>query len=229
MDIFDSSFTINKKRVLDICQELIDRGLSRTMIWNVRSRVDTIDEDILAALKEAGCYRIFYGIESGNSGVLEKLRKFADLGQMERIIRKTAELKISSFGYFLVGNPGEAEVEIRETIDFAKKLPLDFAIFNCLTPFPKTPLYEELYLPETENDFWAEYIKSQVPLSEFIGRPWSDLEDSQLRKIAHKAMLEFYFRPIQAIRILRSIGSLEQFFRYIFAAKDMTLSYFLGK
>lgn len=77
------------------------------MIWDVRSRVDTIDEEMLEALREAGCYRIFYGIESGNPEILKTLRKQIDLGRIERIIRKTDEVGISAFGYFLIGSPGK--------------------------------------------------------------------------------------------------------------------------
>ena len=225
VDIFDSSFTINKERVLDICRDLIRRGLHKKMIWNVRSRVDTINEEMLDALKEAGCYRIFYGIESGNPVILQKLRKMADLKRMEEIVRRTDKAGISAFGYFLMGSPGETPQTVRETVDFAKKLPLDFAIFNCLTPFPKTALYEEYYLPGANRDFWADYIKSPEPIGDFIGRPWTGIEDAELRRLSHRAMLEFYFRPGQLFRAVKSIGSLEQLWRYMRAGVDMTASY----
>lgn len=229
IDIFDSSFTIDKKRVLKMCQLLVERGLHKKIIWDVRSRVDTIDGEMLEALKEAGCYRIFYGIESGNNEVLKNLRKSADLKKMEETIRKTDNVGISPFGYFLVGAPGDTRETIRQTINFAKKLPLDFAIFNCLVPFPKTELYEKYYLPYVDNDFWAGYISRSEPGDTFVGRPWIDIEDSELRKIAHKAMLEFYFRPGQILRAIRSVGSPEQFVRYSQAGLDMLWSYVRGK
>ncbi|MDA8325025.1 MAG: radical SAM protein [Nitrospiraceae bacterium] len=225
VDIFDSSFTIKKERVLKICRLLIEKGLHKKMIWDVRSRVDTIDGEMLEALKEAGCYRIFYGIESGNAEVLKKLRKAADMPRMEEIIRKTDKVGISAFGYFLMGSPGETRQSIGQTVDFAKKLPLDFAIFNCLVPFPKTELYEKYYLPFAERDFWADYINKPEPEKEFIGRPWTDIPDAELRRRAHKAMLEFYFRPRQLWRALRSIKSYEQLHRYSSAGLDMLLAY----
>lgn len=228
VDIFDSSFTIGKRRVLDICQGMIQRGLHRKMIWNVRSRVDTIDAEMLEALKEAGCYRIFYGLESGNPEVLKKLRKMANLGRMEEIVRKTREVGISVFGYFIMGAPGETPETARQTLDFAKKLPLDFAIFNALTPFPKTALYEEYYLPKVEHDFWADYIKAPRPLEDFMGRPWTDMSDDEVRRLSHRAMLEFYFRPRQLWRALLSIGSWDQFRRYCLAGVDMVLDYIKG-
>ncbi len=225
VDIFDSSFTISKKRVLEICAGLVQRGLHRKMIWNVRSRVDTIDEEMLEALREAGCYRIFYGIESGNPEVLEKLRKMTNLARIEEIVRATNRMGISAFGYFLIGCPGDTEDTVRQTIDFAKRLPLDFAIFNALTPFPKTALYEDYYLPAVQRDFWSDYIRNPRPLDEFVGRPWTELSDSRVRRMAHRAMLEYYFRPIQLWRAIRSVASWDQFWRYCRAGWDMSLGY----
>ncbi len=227
IDMFDSSFTIGKQRVFDICEEIINRGLHKKMIWDVRSRVDAIDRnlDMLDALKEAGCYRIFYGIESGNPKILETLRKKADIEQIRRVVQRTDKAGISAFGYFLVGSPGETYETYRETVDFAKSLPLDFAIFNGLTPFPKTQLYKDFYLPNTDRDFWEDYISEPKPISEFIGRPWTEMGDDEISRLSHRAMLEFYFRPKQLIRAIRSVGSVNQFWRYSRAGVDMLSSY----
>lgn len=225
VDIFDSSFTIDKQRVLDICRMLIERGLHRDMLWNVRSRVDTIDKEMLEALKEAGCYRIFYGVESGNPQVLGTLRKMTNLPRVREVIEQTDRAGISSFGYFLVGCPGDTPETMRQTVDFAKSLPLDFAIFNALTPFPKTGLYEEHYLPIVQEDFWADYIRRPEPPTEFIGRPWIDMDDAAIRDFGHRAMLEFYFRPRQMLRTLRAVRSWEMFSRFSYAAVDMLYSY----
>jgi radical SAM superfamily enzyme YgiQ (UPF0313 family) len=228
VDVFDSSFTVSRKRVLEICQGLVDSGLAKRMIWDVRSRVDTIDEEMLDALKEAGCYRIFYGIESADPQVLASLRKGVDLGRIERIIRKTDRVGISAFGYFLIGSPGDTHQTIRRTIDFAKALPLDFAIFNCLTAFPKTELYEKHYLPGAGRDFWAEYITKPEADTAFMGRPWTPLGNDELRRLAHGAMNEFYFRPRQIARAVRSVKSFDQFRRYCAAGWDMLWSYVRG-
>ncbi|MBU0516302.1 MAG: B12-binding domain-containing radical SAM protein [Proteobacteria bacterium] len=225
VDIFDSSFTVSKRRVLEICRRLVSSGLNRKMIWDVRSRVDTIDEEMLEALKEAGCYRIFYGIESGSPQVLKKLRKEISIDRIRKIIRKTDRLGISPFGYFLVGSPGDTRETIQETIDFAKELPLDFAIFNCLTAFPQTELYERYYLPVAASDFWAEYITRSLPDARFMGRPWVSIGDAELRRMAHRAMNQYYFRPRQLWRAMRSVKSLDQLRRYCAAGRDMLWSY----
>jgi len=226
IDIFDSSFTVNKERVMKICRLLSANGLGRKMIWDVRSRVDTIDEEMLIALREAGCYRIFYGIESGNPEILKTLRKQVDLGRVERIVRMTDKLGISAFGYFLIGSPGETPDTARQTVDFARKLPLDFAIFNALTPFPRTELYEKYYLPAAGRDFWADYISRPDANPEFMGRPWTVMTDDEVRLTAHSAMNEYYFRPRQLLRAIRSVRSADQLRRYLSAGWDMLWSFF---
>ena len=118
---------------------------------------------------------------------------------------------------------------MRETIDFAKSLPLDFAIFNVLTAFPETELYRKYYLPHVQCDFWADYITKPKPVEEFMGRPWTDIPDDELRRIAHGAMNEYYFRPRQLYRVVRSVRSFGQFKRYAFAGVDMLWSYFIGR
>jgi len=225
IDMFDSSFTIKKQRVLDICQELIRRGLHKKIIWDARSRVDVMDMEMLEAMKEAGCYRVFYGLESGDPEVLKKLRKKADIEQMRNVVKNTRKAGISPFGYFLVGSPGETMESYRKTVALAKGLPLDFAIFNALTPFPKTRLYKDYYIDFVDRDFWADYIKSPKPVETFIGRPWTELSDDQIRNMTHNAMIGFYFRPTQIYRAIRSIGSFEQFLRYSRAGVDMLGGY----
>jgi len=228
VDIFDSSFTVSKKRVLEICRNLIKSGLNKKIIWDVRSRVDTIDEETLEALKEAGCYRIFFGIESANPSILKRLRKEVDLEKISRIVKKADELGISTFGYFIVGAPGETAATVRETVKFAKTLPLDFAIFNCLTAFPKTELYEKFYLPSVKKDFWQEYISSPSPPKDFMGRPWTRLQNDMLHRMAHRGMLEFYFRPGQILRALKTVRSFDQLKRYLLAGIDMAKDSIFG-
>ncbi|MBF0436138.1 MAG: radical SAM protein [Magnetococcales bacterium] len=223
IDIFDSSFTVGKQRVLDICRLLIAKGLHKKIIWNVRSTVKAMNDEMLEALREAGCYRIFYGIESGNETILDALRKPVKLERAERIIKKTAAVGISTFGYFVIGAPGETPETARETIDFAKRLPLDFAIFNTLTAFPETELYKKHYLPHVQTDFWADYLTQPKPVTEFMGRPWTSMSDQDMARLCHNAMNEFYFRPHQLWRSLKSVRSLEQIKRYVHAGFDMLI------
>lgn len=224
IDIFDSSFTISKKRVLDICSEINNRKLNKEIIWNVRSRVDTIDEEMLYALKSAGCYRIFYGIESGNPRILKTLRKYDDVKKIEQIIKISRKIGISTFGYFIMGNPGETKETAMDTMRLSKRSCLDFAMFAKLMAYPHTELYEKFYLPETKEDFWAKFIEDPMyDEKKFIGRPWTTLTDEEIDRLATVAFKKFYFRPMQIFRLLKTVKSFDQIKRYLFATIDMAL------
>ena len=221
IDIFDSSFTVNKGRVLEICDEIRRRGLQKEIVWVARSRVDTINEEMLVAMKAAGCYRIFYGIESGVPEILKKLRKTTDVERMEETIRLTDKIGISTFGYFLIGAPGENRETARRTLDFAKKLPLDFMILNRLTAYPGTELYEKYYIGAGKSDFWTEYMASPEPPDYYLGRPWTELSDEEVSKLTMKYMLEFYLRPKQVYRAIQNVRSFGQMRRYVKAGCQM--------
>ncbi|MEY3209624.1 MAG: hypothetical protein RIT28_105, partial [Pseudomonadota bacterium] len=117
LDFFDSSFTIRKDRVIEICEEINRRKLD--IVWAARTRVDCITKDVLSAMRRAGCARIYYGVESGNREILKVLKKSTSLELVKRVVRETREEGIDTFGYFMLGNPYETPATIRQTIRLA--------------------------------------------------------------------------------------------------------------
>ncbi len=218
LDFFDSSFTIQKDRVMGICDEMTRRGLN--VVWAARSRVDCVNPEVLSAMRRAGCVRIYYGIESGNPQILKVLRKATDLGQIERVIRQTRQHGIDAFGYFMIGNPGDTAATIRQTIRLSVKLDLDYAQFSKVTPMPGTELYEML-LAETGRDWWRERIMGGPELH--IPRPGCHLSESQVQSWTRQAYLRFYFRPRYVFRAIRRTRSLEQLGRSVSTAVQMLL------
>ena len=136
----DDTFTANKQWVLRFCAEWKRRGIQ--MIWGCSARVNTVNEEILGPMKEIGCVQLDFGVESGNDQILKRLHK----GQNREMILRTFELVhkfgLNSLACFIIGNPGESEKEILETLDVAKKIRPNFAIFSILTPLPGSPLYK---------------------------------------------------------------------------------------
>ena len=136
LDFFDSSFTIRKDRVIAICDEIQRRKLP--LVWAARTRVDCITDDVLRAMRNAGCNRIYYGIESGNREILQTLKKSTSQEMYRDVIKRTGQHGIATFGYFMLGNPYETEASIRQTIRLALELDLDYAQFSKVTPMPAT-------------------------------------------------------------------------------------------
>lgn len=216
-DMFDSSFTINKQRVIEVCKAIIDAGLK--VHWAVRSRVDCVNEEVLYWLSKAGCNRVYYGIESGNACILKTLKKDTNFDRMRNTIATTKKMGIDTFGYFMVGSPGETPETVRQTIDFAKTLDLDYAQFSKVTPMPATQLYA-MYMREFNEDYWKEYIKH--PTEQIaIPRPGCNMTDDEIQRLCHKAYMEFYYRPSYVIRALMRVKSAEELFRSLKVAFEM--------
>jgi len=216
-DFFDSSFTVDKKRVIGICDEINRRRIR--VAWAIRSRVDLIDEDLLVAMRDAGCKRIYYGIESSDPEILATLRKKTNLDQIRDVMRLTRKHGIDTFGYFLVGSPGETVETIQESIRFAIDLKLDYAQFSKVTPMPATELYRML-LAEGHPDYWRRYIRDQA--SEIvIPRPGTALTEDEIQTWTRKSYIAFYFRPRYILMALLRLKSWPEFKRSVATAWSM--------
>ena len=142
--ILDDSFTNNIERAKKICDLLIEKEVG--MIWCTASgiRVDRVDLELLKKMKQAGCYRIHVGIESGNQNILNRIKKGITLEQVRRAVKWAKEAGLDVGGYFMIGLPGETKETMRQTIDFAKSLNLDLAKIAICMPLPATELFSEL-------------------------------------------------------------------------------------
>lgn len=219
LDFFDSSFTIQKKRVMAICEEIQRRKLD--IVWAMRSRVDCVDREMLRAIRRAGCTRVYYGVESGNREILRVLRKATDLDQIKRVIKETREEGINAFGYFMVGNPLEDRGTIRQTIRLAVDLDLDYAQFSKVTPMPATELYDML-VQETGRDWWREFMLSGREVE--VPRPSCSLTEAEVERWIRLAYLRFYFRPSYMWMALRRVQSWQELVRSARTAAQMALT-----
>ncbi len=211
--IYDDTFTVDRQRVIDVCNEILKRGMKFS--WDIRARVDTVNEDLLKLLKKAGCERIHYGVEAGTEKILKVLNKGIKLEQVLRAFRMTRKIGIETLAYFMIGSPTETKEDILETIKFAKKLNPDFVQITLLTPFPATKLYQwALEEKVFENDYWREFAKNPRP--EFRTRYWTkELSADELQELIIFAYKQFYVRPSYIFRRLMKIRSIPELLRKI--------------
>lgn len=207
--IYDDTFTINKKRVLDICRMIKERGLN--IGWDVRARVDTVNPEMLAAMKDAGCDRIHYGVEAGTPEIIETLRKGITLEQVRSVFAQTKAAGISILAYFMIGSPGETREQIERSMKLAKELAPDYLHLSITTPFPETDLYklgfERGVLTE---DYWREFARE--PREEFVPKVWEEhLTRDELIELLHNGYKEFYLRPGYILKRLMGLRSLSDF------------------
>lgn len=148
----DDTFTTFHQRLNIICEALIHKQWD--LVWNCNSRVNTINPEILKLMKQAGCWQISYGIESGDEKILKYTEKKITIDQVRQAVIWTNQAGIKSKGFFVLGLPYETKKTIRKTIDFAKDLPLNDVTVSCLTPFPGSAIYRIAHEHGTFNDDW---------------------------------------------------------------------------
>ncbi|MDP2909882.1 MAG: radical SAM protein, partial [bacterium] len=203
--IYDDTFTVDRRRVLDICGEIAKRGLK--FVWDIRARVDTVDEEVLSALKKAGCQRIHFGVESGTEKILEVLNKKITLGQIEKAFKLAKAAGIETLAYFMIGAPTETKEDIYQTINFAKKLNPDFVHITILTPYPATVIYRQaLEQGVIKNDYWREFALH--PENGVFTRYWEKgLNKKELFDLLNKFYKDFYGRPSYILKQFLRIRS----------------------
>ncbi len=152
----DDTFTVNKKHVFGVCDEIISRGLK--FKWSANARVNTVTKEMLEKMFEAGCIFIQYGVESGNPEILKASKKGITLEQVRKATEIAKEVGIGVLSSFIIGLPGETEETIRETMDFAKSLGTYYG-YHVLAPFPGTEVRERAdeYGIRILTDNWLRY------------------------------------------------------------------------
>lgn len=207
---YDDSFTFNKDRVVKICDLIIENKLK--IKWHCETRVNLVNKELLTKMKQAGCYMIGYGIESGSEKMLKKLKKGITLEQIRNTIKITNEAGIKVLGYFMVGIPEETKEDINETIKFSKQLNPDYVQFAIATAYPGTELYE---IAKQQNKLTKDWSKSIYALG---GKPiisLSDIPVEELYKNIQKAYFSFYFRPSYIIKKISELKNFRYFSYYI--------------
>jgi len=155
----DDIFSLDQKRVITLCKMMLDRGLR--LPWMAETRVDCVSGEMLAWMRKAGCYRIYYGVESGSPRILKAMNKGFSVEQIRQAFEMTHAAGMQPCCFLMVGNPGESPETIRETIDLIHTIkparPPIIGI-NCL--FPGTEHYT---LAQRQGIISDEYWISDLP------------------------------------------------------------------
>lgn len=138
--IEDDTFTVNKKRVLEICNLLVSKGINKRLKWLCNARVN-LDYETMCAMKKAGCRLIIPGIESGSQQILDNIKKGTKVEQFYRYVSDAKRAGLLIHACYMVGNCGETKETMNETLKLALKLNTDTAQFFPLIPYPGTEAY----------------------------------------------------------------------------------------
>lgn len=214
IEIYDDTFTWSKKRLVQICEGLIEANLGITFAIRDRVSSQSVDPETLRLLYKAGCRRIHYGIESGVQHVIDRMKKKITVEQARRAVSLGKAAGITVLTYFMFGNLGETREDMEATIDFALTLDADFAQFSITIPYAGTEMYTDgLAEGIITSDYWREYARTPVP--DFM--PPQLIENLVDRRtmlaMRDLAVRRFYFRPRFIIKELLSLRSASEFIR----------------
>ena len=138
----DDVFTLRRERLIKVCEEIITRRLN--FRWECLGRADSIDLDTARKMREAGCDRIFFGIESGNDSILKLIGKNITVESARKAVEVTHDTGIRTGGFFILCYPGETDSTVLDTIRFATSLPFDYLSFTIPYPLPGTALFKRV-------------------------------------------------------------------------------------
>ncbi|MDH5323899.1 MAG: B12-binding domain-containing radical SAM protein [Gammaproteobacteria bacterium] len=190
----DDLFLASKIRTLALCDMILESGLEMT--WSCTARVDTVKPEVLKRMKQAGCWEISFGLETGSNELLQKMEKAARVEKSEQAINWTHEAGIRCKGLFMLGYPGETQETIEMTKAFCRRIPMTTMNLTKFTPYPGSPIYRELYGTNIKEDHWE-----RMNGMNFVWAP-EGITVEQLDREYQNLLKAFYRRPEVAHKYL---------------------------
>lgn len=211
----DDTFTLDVKFVRNFCEEIKRRNLK--FWWGCTTRVDTLNEELLEMMKDAGCITLFMGVESADQQMLDKMNKNITVSKTINAFKLSRKVGIRTIASCVIGMPEDTKESMRKTIEFVKSLNPSYALYSLATPYPGTRFYKETFEKNLiKIKDWSKFTLIS-PVLETI-----DCTKEDLRNIQKKAFLKFYLRPGYLIRQARMDGMV--LLRTIFGVTRQILS-----
>ena len=210
-DIYDDTFTFSKSRINEFIEGYHRRGLKAR--WSCTTRVDCLDKKLIRDMRRSGLDLIHIGCESGNQEILNKVGKKIKLEKVTEISKWCQEEGVTVYVYFILGLPYETEKTIMETIDFSKKLPVDFAQFSMLVPLPGTRVWEIAQEGKVIRNLakrWSDYDRYNKAIVESDKIP-----SEEITGLYKYALRSFYLRPSYILQRFTKINDLAKAKMYL--------------
>ena len=218
INFYDDQFTFNRKRVEAFTRLMIDKPLGMT--FNCAVRAEHIDLELARMMKEAGCWMISLGVETGDEDLLAQHRKNPNLEMLAEKIRMIHKVRIRVKGLLMMGLPGETESSIKKSMDYVFSLPIDDINVSKFTPFPGTPLYEKAHELGTFDEDWE-----KMDCMNFLFVP-KGMTAELLEKLFIRFYRKHFMRPKMLLNYLtmiwrspdswkRFLGNLGGFLRFV--------------
>lgn len=206
IDVLDDNFTLYIPRAEKIFDEVIKRKIKVLFNFQNGIRADRLTPKLVKKMKKAGVYKVGIGIESGDPEIQKIIKKSLSLDKVNRAVRILRKSGIIVVGFFMIGIPGENNMAIQKTIDFAIKVDPHIANFSMVVPLPQTEMYEII---KRDGKFLhkAEFGSNTGFYTDNFSFEYGEVNPNLIKKYAAKAYKDFYLRPSKIVDILFSIKS----------------------
>ncbi len=211
ISFWDDEFLMGGDWVEEFCDALIEKKID--IVWSCYGKVNYVKPERMKKMAKAGCWNIFFGLESGNQELLNFMKKGQTLEMMKNAVKWAHDAGIEVRGSFILGLPGETPEMGEKTIDFALSLDLDYGQFNLTTPYEGTEMYDACK-DEKYGTYYGDGDHASHTNVNFVFLPKDYESPEQLIKLRKKAYRKFYLRPKYFVLKLKSINSKEDVFRY---------------
>ena len=192
----NDNFTLRKKETAELCNLMVENKLD--LEWVFDTRVDLVNNELLALMSKAGCKTIWFGVESASPKILQRIGRNTTPQQVETAFKLTKKNGIKVACSFMLGLPDETLADMEASLKFAKKLDPDWCQFNTFIAYPDSRLYNELL--ESGN-----YVK----LDDFLLSVKTDEYDyNSLMAVQRRFFKEFHMSPKQILKRIRREGAL---------------------
>ena len=217
--IWDDNFTISKEHAIEICREIIRRNMDITLKCPNGLRIDSLDEEILTWMKKAGFYQIVLAVESASQRILNNVNKKLSLSKIPRVAKLASKIGLITKGFFILGLPGETINSALITLNYSKKIGLNFVSFFIAQPLPGSELFDQwTYGKQISHINWDD-IQFNVGVYSL-----GYLSIEILTKLRNRGYLIFFFRLKILFTLLKfpkvtinwSKNVLQQIFRRFF-------------
>lgn len=190
--IEDDTFTIDKKRVIEICDKLIEKDLNKRFRWLCNARVN-LDYETMVKMKHAGCRLLIPGVESFNQQILKNVKKGTTIKQIENYMTNAKKAGLLVHACYMVGNEGETRETMQETLKAALRFNTDTAQFFPLIPYPGTEAYDWAKENGYISGNYDEYVHEDGSVSCVLNL--TNISANELVEFCSIARKKYYLRP----------------------------------
>jgi radical SAM superfamily enzyme YgiQ (UPF0313 family) len=196
----DDNFTTDRKRVIAICNLLIEKGIHKRLKWFCNARVN-LDFETMKIMKKAGCRLILCGVESGNQQILNNIQKSTKVEQFYEYVKNARKAGLLVHSCYIAGNQGETPETMQDTLRLALELNTDTVQFYPLIPYPGTKAYDWAKQNGYIETDYSKYCKEDGTHNTVLNLP--GLSAEQMVEFCDTARRKYYLRPAYILHRIR--------------------------